>query len=344
MYALKDVAQIDIAAEITAMAEFLSERWNQTANVESLLQLIAQVADKNADSAITRYDLPQYLREQMQKREDVLKSFSDDASMLRYYDQAYGLFESLNRQVDKVQRNGDDMLYDAYAPTFKSIKKALAAPELSHLKKAQLKGLRAMMRHYAENDDAWDKALADEFTDKHAFRGADTGGATHGGFVHLASLIFVVQEKADDNTSPIDLLIRAAYVHFVELCKHNNTQAVVADLDALAPLVMAKNPVFTLDYAPAHKLTRVLYALAREDKLGLGGDNPEQEYLASVEERKNQKPLSEDELKARKANALAMLQGMMRNALKPETAKQAKAREARTAREQATVRGLLKSA
>lgn len=344
MYALKDVAHTEIAAEIAAMAEFLAARWNKVENVDALLGNIAKTAEQNAESAIDRNTLPTYLMEKLKQRRHVLESFAEKASTLTFYDQIYQLFQGLQRQVDKVHSNGDDALYEAYESTFKGFKKFLTAPELSHLKKAQPKGFAAMTKHYCDDDEAWDKALEDEFTDRHAFKGATTPYDGSGGFVSRVSLISAVQENYRHNTSCIDMLIGGAYLHFVALFKHRNTQAILADLNVLEPQVQAKTPCFTLDFTPTHKLTRVLYALAREEGFDFAGEDPEKAYLAELAECQKQPSLTDDELKARKVDALAMLQSMMRNTLKPETAKQAKQREAEKARERQAVQDALKRA
>jgi len=344
MYNLNEAKHVNLATEIQAMVEFLSARWNNVDNVQALFELIANAALKNTEGAIGDYVLTTHLHGLRTRRREVMASFTEDSALLSFYDQAYLLCDSMNGAADKVRDTSRATLYDVYADTFKGFKSALKDEALAHLKRAQPKGLRAMTKHYEESDEAWEKALRDEFTDSQTFTGADTGTGSDGGFVSLVSLISVVQQKHRHNTPVVEILLSAAYNHLVRVCTHNNTQAVIADLEQLSPLVEAKHPVFKVELTPQHKLTKVLMTLARDSWRGIETDNPEKDYLESVADRKAQKPLSPEEVAANRAAAAAEISAMFKRVLKPESAKAAKARQAREAQEQQQVRDLLKNA
>lgn len=343
MYDIKKAFQFDINAEIAAMVEFLLTRWKGVENVEALLRVIAPLAEKNSQSAINDTELSIFLMDQERERAKALKSVDESGGMLKFYDQACQLLEGLERQVGKVYRHGNDRLYETYEPAMKSIKKALAAPELAHLKKSQPLNLAKMMRHYHENDEAWDAALENEFDDRELFKGANTATGGQGGFVSAVSLIMVVQVKDTHNTAPIDQLIRGAYGHLVNVYRAVNGHAVLAELKKFFSQLDPKQPVFVVNFVPTHRLTKVLYSLAQENQRGLAKKNPEEEYLEAVAEHKTATPLSEEELKTRRANAAGLISKMLKSALKPETPKQAKAREARDERDRQAVDDILKS-
>jgi hypothetical protein len=342
MYDLKEALKANISAEITAMAAFLSTRWKNVDNVETLLRIIAQAAEENAQCAIEDHPLTKHLREQQRNREVALKSL-DDSGMLPFYDQACQLLEDLEGQVQKVHFHGNETLYEAGDATMKSIKKALSAPDLVHLKKAQPIGLAEMSGHYQANNEAWDDALRDEFSDRNAFEGANTANGSQGGFVSAVSLIIVVQTKVTHNTPPINQLIEGVYDHLVDLRRAMNTLEILADLENLSQRFKADEAVFSVKFEPAHKLTKVLYALAQQDKRGLGGEDPEQEYLKAVAECKLAEPLSEEELKTRRAEAAEEISAMFKSILKPKTSAQAKAREVELEQDRQAVRELLQS-
>lgn len=343
MYSIKQAFQFDVNAEIAAMVEFLSTRWKNVENVEALLRVIAQVAEKNAHSAIVDTELSIYLMEQEQARGKSLKLIDESGGMLRYYDQACLLMEGLQRQVRKVYAHGNESLYTSYDAAMKSIKKALAAPGLSKLRNAQPRGLEKMTQHYRENDKAWDIALENEFYERKTFNGADTAGATQGGFVSAVNLTMVVQVVEAHNTPPIDQLICGVYDHLVNIHRAANSHAVQADLAMAFSHVKPDEAVFVMNFVPTHKLTKVLYTLVQENQRELGKENPEQDYLNAVAERKAAKPLSEEELKVRRAEAARLVSSMLKSTLKSETSKQAKAREARQEQELNAVDGILKS-
>jgi len=343
MYDIKKAFQFDINAEIAAMVEFLSTRWKSVENVEALLRVIAPLAEKNSQSAIQDSELSIFLMDQERAREKALKAVDESGGMLRFYDQACQLLEGLERQVGKVYRHGNDRLYETYEPAMKFIKKALATPEMAPLKKAQPLQMTQMMRHYHENDDAWDAALENEFDDRQLFKGANTATGGQGGFVSAVSLIMVVQVKDTHNTAPIDQLIRGAYDHLVNVYRAVNGHAVLGELKKFFSQLDPKQPVFVLNFTPAHRLTKVLYSLAQENQRGMAEENPEEAYREAVAEHKTATPLSEEELKVRRAGAAGLISQMLKNALKPETPKQAKEREIRDARDRQAVDNILKS-
>ena len=343
MYKLKEAKHVNIATEIQAMVAFLSARWNNVDNVQTLFQLVADAAVKNTEGAIADYALTTHLHELRSRRREVMASFTEDSALLSFYDQVYLLCDSMSGAADKVHDAGKASMYDAYADTFKGFKSALKDEAIAHLKKAQPKGLRAMTKHYEEGDEAWTKALHDEFTDRNEFAGANTETGSDGGFVSLVSLISVVQQKHRHNTPLVEILLNAAYIHLVRVCVHNNTQAIIADLEQLSPLVEAKHPGFTVEFNPQHKLTKVLLTLARESWRGIETDDPEKDYLESVADRKAQKPLSPEEIAANRAAAFSEISAMFKKITKPESAKAAKERKEREVREQQQVRDLLKN-
>jgi hypothetical protein len=343
MYDIKKAFQFDINAEVAAMVEFLSTRWESVDNVEALLKRIATAAEKNSRSAILDSELSIVLMDLERDRENALKLVDESGGMLKFYDQACLLLEGLQRQVGKVYRHGNDTLSNSYDAAIKGIKKALATPELAQLKRAQPLNLAEMTEHYRENDEAWDAALDHEFDDRKLFKGANTATGGQGGFVSAVSLIMVVQVKDTHNTAPIDQLIRGAYEHFVNVFRAANAHAVLADVKQYCASLSPTQPVFVLNFTPEHSLTKVLYTLAQDSQRGLGKENPEAEYQEAVAEHKNATPLSEEELRTRRADAAGLISKMLKSALKPETPKQAKAREMRDARDRQMVDDIFKS-
>lgn len=342
MYKLSDNPKIDIAAEIKAMSGFLRDRWDNVENLEQLLQSIAEKARTNATHAFTEDAVTMYLYEKTAERRKVIESFSEDAVLLTFYDQPYLLLDSIRGQLYTLADNGKEMLYEEHSSALKAFRKLLTG-DLAHLKKAQPKNLRKMTKHYHQDDEAWEKALDDEFEDKHAFKGANTETGAHGGFVFRVSLIYVVQTKDSHNETPISMLLAGAYGHFVDLYKHLNTQTILSDLDRLRPYLLATHPVFEMEFEPQNKLTKALNVLAREEWRGLGEGNPEQEYLECLAERKKQVPPTEEEKKARLVDAVGEIQALFKNALKPKSAKEKEQRRSKRAQEQQAVRDLLKS-
>jgi len=343
MYDIKKPFKFDIKTEICAMEQFLAPRWTNFKGISKLLEVIASVAENDARSAIADMELRRYLMDQRKARDSVLMSFDESSGMLRYYDQVAVLVEGLDHEVGKVQSHSNETLYKAYASAMKKFKKALAAPDMAHLKKAKPVGLAEMTESHYKNDDAWDAALSDEFHSRGAFAGADTASASHGGFVSAVNLTMVVQILDNHHTAPIDQLIQGAYRHFVDVYRALNTHAVIADLDQLSSQIAAAKGIFEVQFAPTHKLTKVLWALAKAHNSELSSANPEQDYMEAVAERMAAKPLTEEERKARRAEAARMVSKMLKDALKPETTEQAKAREAERERDRQAVDTLLQS-
>lgn len=308
---------VDLANEIKQMASFVSARWENVGHVEALFRDLCLVAQKTAadglpDLALTSA-LHEKLAEQLAGRETVLREVDKSGGLLRFYDQPYLLLDNVRARLHDYESAKRESRYDADCAAYKGFPKLVA--KYPGMKKAQPAGLLAMLEHCRADNEIWDKALEDEYPDSHSFAsGLPRSGVD---FARDISLVSVVQMVDHHNEPAVDLLVSSAYNHLARLVTNNNACEVIADLARLEPSCARVEPVFEVSFEPAHPITQALLELAKAEWRGLGEDNPEQEYLAAVEDHKTRKPLSEEEKRANKAKAFEMVKSLWNANTKP---------------------------
>jgi hypothetical protein len=308
----EEIQPVDLANEIKLMAGFVSARWDNVEHVEALFQDLAQVAQKTAVDGLPDRAVTAYLYEKLEEREVILKQVDKSGGLLRYYDQPYLLLDNVRVKLHDYESAKRETRYDADCLAYKGFPKLVST--YPRMKKAQPTGLRAMLEHCRADNEIWDKALEDEYTDSHSFASALPRSGVD--FARDISLISVVQMVDHHSEPAVDLLVSSAYKHLARVVTNNNACEVIADLAKLEPGCKREEPVFELVFEPEHPITQALVQLAKQEWRGLGEDDPEQEYLAAVEDHKTRKPLTEEEKRANKAKAFEMVSSLWKASTK----------------------------
>lgn len=290
---------IDLANEIKRMASFVSARWDKVEHVETLFHDLARMAQKSAVDGLPLVVLTSYLFEKARAREDILKQIDESRGLLRSYDQPYLLLDNMSMRVPDYEQAEREKRYTADCIAYKGFRKLITS-EHAHMVEAQPKGLGTMIKHHLEDNEIWEKALDDEYLDSHSFVSALPRSGFD--FARDISLISIVQDVESHKDPAVDLLVSSAYKHLSQVVANNNACAVIADLARLEPDSQRFEPVFELEFEPAHHITKTLLQLARKEWRSLSQGNPEQEYRSAVEDHKARKPRTEEEERADQAN------------------------------------------
>ena len=200
--------------------------------------------------------------------------------------------------------------------------RALSAwPELA---KARPIGWDALREDYRDFDGMREYCTSTQVSDIQAFDGHDTTSAGAAGFPGRIALPYVMYDEVCQGRKAPRVLVSAIYAHFLSIASHQNTVAMLKELDGLPLGIDASHVVFELAVHPEHPLLKA--ALARMDVSEVLGD-ARTRYLDALQSKREFDAKPEHEQQAIRAEHKARMLQQLTLLGKSETSEASRARE-----------------
>jgi hypothetical protein len=262
MYALKNGAQVTVAAELQAIARFLSSRWENLESVLELAEDVAKMALRDARSWFDQHDVSTALRARADIRRQALDALEGPKSGLADYDQSMCFLQNMYFKVLLVHDAARtiDGPWDFEAKTTAVLRKLKS--KYPWLAKAKPLGYAQLSKNYRDFEGQEEYCKAQWSRDAEDFEGADTSTAGASAFPHRVALAYVVYDDLCQGRSPHLVLVSSIYAHFLRIAEYLNTDTVLQALQALPMRESEPRPIWELSVTSAHPVVRALLNLS----------------------------------------------------------------------------------
>lgn len=305
MYKLENNVQVNLAAEIQAIADFLPSRWENVENPQALAQAVADAALYDGRFWFNQYDISEALHGRADARRELLEALEGEGGSLSLYDQPCRMLSNMAMAVSKVHEAGQtvDGKWDFGDKADAVARKVQAA--LPWLSRAKPLGYAELAANYSDFDGQREYCESDKWSvDADDFAGADTAGACVSAFPHQVALPYVMYDDKCQGRRPPRALVSAIYGHFLRIAEYINAQAMLQAIKELPLMDAEPQPVWELDLKSDNLLVRALLSAAQRDR-GEDAKSPKEQYEESeVHRRAFAQKTPEEQQAIRAANAV----------------------------------------
>jgi hypothetical protein len=264
VYKLKAGVSLDIGKEIEAMVRFTAARWDNVPNLKEVLELVYQLAARDARAWFVRDSIAQKFLNLRQQRDQLIEKITSvgtygtvarrDKVLKLTLDAGMG---AMALQEIALNLDGEWDFEDRADTVYTTV-----LQRYENLSKARPIGWDELAENYVEYSGMSDYDAADE----KLFEGADSQADGGHGFPHRIALPYVLYDELDQGNRAAKVLVWAAYAHFLRLVEHANTEAILAEMGVLEALVAERNPIYKLELVFTHPVLKTLMDVWGYDK------------------------------------------------------------------------------
>jgi hypothetical protein len=264
MYKLKAGVSVDVGTELEAMVRFTAQRWDNVPNLRDVLELVYQLAARNARARFNRDSIAQKFLNLRQHRDQLIEEITSI--------ETYGTVARRDKVLKLTLEAGmgamalQDIALNLDGEwDFEDSADCVYSMVLQHhedLSKARPKGWEKLAENYVEYSGMSDYDAADE----KLFDGADSQADGAHGYPHRIALPYVMYDEFEQGHRAAKVLVSAAYAHFLRLVEHGNTEDILAEMRVLETLVAERQPIYTLELGFTHPVLKTLMDVWAYDK------------------------------------------------------------------------------
>lgn len=322
MYKLSDTTEISIEAEITAMVEYLSARWENLPDLTALFALIQEQVSHDARYWVNVYPLLTAFRARAERRTLFLEENSTDEDEKRYlptYDQCNSVLRDMTTFMDRVCNIGKDIdgKWDYSARVRHLYQKLLA--QFPVIAKSRPAGWAGLKRNYEEQAGITDYTCSQQRIDEDAFKGADSSGSGADAFPMRTALPLVMYEEQCQGRKASYVLVSAAYGHFLAIQQAINTRRMLEEFESMPLRDAEPGPIFDLAPMSQYPLMAALLATCLEADTPSTRDEYEA-AIASARAFRKLPQVEQDAIVARNRQRVSQSLGAMFRSVISETA------------------------
>lgn len=228
MKKLNPKVRVDVEAEITAMATYITARYDNLPDPVALFKRVLAAVVADGPLWFTEHPVFEAVLARIERRKTLLATIGLDETEVRRYDAPCQLLQNLPMAFKQVHEMAQELTSERdYSKRMRTAYNAVVR-DFPELPTVLPKGWSEALKHYEEHDDMHKYAVNGQRKDEAAFTGVDSSGACSGGFTNRTALTSVMYDDREQNRKAPFAFMSAVYSHLAAVHEHNNTFDLVA--------------------------------------------------------------------------------------------------------------------